>query len=57
MFYKLEEDGSWSVATRVDFPDGTTLSKDNKISKDGWVYHSVTPDEYIEWLNNNVDLN
>jgi hypothetical protein len=51
MYYKKEEDGNWNVGNRIDFPDGVVLSKDNKLSKDGWVWYDETPQEYLDWLD------
>ena len=34
----------------ISFPDGVTLSVDNKIEKDGWKWYDTPPAEYTEWL-------
>jgi hypothetical protein len=53
MFYKYnDENNTWSRGNAIHFPDGTLLSKDNKIEKDGWFYSEEEPIEYIEWLIN-----
>lgn len=51
MFYKIEEDGNWVTGNKIYFPDGTILSSDNKISKDGWVWYDEDPQEYLDWLD------
>jgi hypothetical protein len=51
MFYKYEEEYDiWSSANKISFPDGVTLSVDNKIEKDGWYWSDVEPEEYTVWL-------
>ncbi len=48
-FYKYEN-GEWLHAQfSVHFPDGTILSVDNKIEKDGWVWFEEEPEEYTNW--------
>ena len=51
MYYKIEEDGSWNVGNRIDFPDGTTLNSENRFSKYGWVWYDEPPQEYLDWLD------
>jgi hypothetical protein len=51
MYYKKEEDGCWNVGNRIDFPDGTTLNSENKLSKDGWEWYDEPPQEYLDWLD------
>jgi hypothetical protein len=54
MYYKIEENGDWVLANRIDYPDGTILSSDNKLSKDGWVWYDNPPQEYLDWLKTQV---
>ncbi len=51
MYYKIEEDGSWNVGNRIDFPDGITLNSENRLSKYGWVWYDEPPQEYLDWLD------
>ena len=46
MFYKKEND-SWLTGLIVELPK---LTKDNKESLSGWVWHDTPPNEYTEWL-------
>tara|TARA_B100001175_G_scaffold294899_1_gene282525 strand:- start:610 stop:792 length:183 start_codon:yes stop_codon:yes gene_type:complete len=56
MFYKIEEEmGYWNTSLRVAFPDGTIISKDNKIDRDGWFWSDKPPTEYTEWLESNEE--
>ena len=53
MFYKFEN-GEWLSGNEVHFPDGTILSKDNRIEKDGWKWYDVKPYEdkdVLTWVN------
>ena len=51
MFYKyIEEFEEWHSGNKISFPDGTTLSVDNKGQKDGWFWSDEPPIEYTEWL-------
>lgn len=45
MFYKLEY-GVWISGNTIHFPDGTVLSNDNRISKDGWVWMDSPPEDF-----------
>ena len=57
MFYKYEEENNnWNVANRVAFPDGVTLSVDNKIEKDDWKWYDTPPAEYTEWLEQQENI-
>lgn len=50
-FYKYE-DGEWLHAQfSVHFPDGTILSVDNKIEKDGWVWMDSPPNGFEDSEN------
>jgi hypothetical protein len=52
MFYRYEEENkNWNSGKRVLFPDGTIISKDNKIEHEGWFWSDEPPTEYTEWLN------
>tara|TARA_R110001592_G_scaffold266225_1_gene531927 strand:+ start:2104 stop:2277 length:174 start_codon:yes stop_codon:yes gene_type:complete len=52
MFYRYEEEiKNWNSGKRVLFPDGTIISKDNKIEHEGWFWSDEPPTEYTEWLN------
>jgi hypothetical protein len=46
------ENGEWFIGARIYFPDGTILSLENKIEKDGWMWHDEPPREYLEWKEN-----
>tara|TARA_B110000259_G_scaffold96441_1_gene111523 strand:- start:181 stop:354 length:174 start_codon:yes stop_codon:yes gene_type:complete len=51
MFYKYEEEtDNWLIGNKISFPDGVTISIDNKIEKDGWFWSEEPPTEYTEWL-------
>lgn len=52
MVYKNEiEENMWYTGSRITFPDGTVISKDNKdVTKDGWFWSDEPPTEYLEWL-------
>jgi hypothetical protein len=51
MFYIYEEEiDEWHTGNKISFPDGTTLSVDNKTEKDGWKWYDTPPAEYTEWL-------
>ena len=51
MFYKYEEEfNEWQSGNKISFPDGTTLSIDNKIEYKGWFWSDEPPAEYTEWL-------
>ena len=57
MFYKNEEElNEWHTGNKISFPNGITLSADNKmellsiIEKDGWFWSNEPPAEYTEWL-------
>ena len=51
MFYKYEEKAdNWLIGNKISFPDGTTLSIDNKIEHKGWFWSEEPPTEYTEWL-------
>jgi hypothetical protein len=51
MFYKQDENtGEWYSGNEVHFPDGIKLNIKNKQSKDGWQWHDITPQEYLDWL-------
>tara|TARA_B000000475_G_C15937197_1_gene423211 strand:+ start:600 stop:776 length:177 start_codon:yes stop_codon:yes gene_type:complete len=57
MFYKIEEEmGDWNTSVRVAFPDGTIISSENKIDRDGWFWSDEPPTEYTEWLESEEDL-
>ena len=45
MFYKFENE-NWESALEIHFPDGTILSADNKIEKDGWVWMDSPPEGF-----------
>lgn len=55
MYYKKDEDNNWLVGSKVSFPDGVTISVDNKIDKDGWFWSDEIPTEYTEWLESNEE--
>ncbi len=58
MVYKYEEDfNEWQTGNKVSFPDGTFISKDNKIEKDGWFWSDEPPTEYTEWLESQEENN
>jgi hypothetical protein len=42
MYYKIEEDGNWNVGNRIDFPDGTTLNSENRLSSQNMVGFGMT---------------
>ena len=51
MFYKYEEKAdNWLIGNKISFPDGVTLSIDNKIEYKGWFWSKEPPTEYSEWL-------
>lgn len=51
MFYKYEEEtDNWLIGNKISFPDGVTISINNKIEKDGWFWSEEPPTEYTEWL-------
>lgn len=51
MYYKYNEiEDVWYIGYKITFPDGTTLSIDNKEEKDGWKWYDEPPIEYLEWL-------
>ena len=51
MFYKYEKEiDSWIKGNKITFPDGVTLSIDNKIEYKGWFWSEEPPTEYTEWL-------
>ena len=44
MFYKYEEEvKGWEVGNKISFPDGVTLSIDNKIEHKGWFWSDEPP--------------
>lgn len=45
MFYKLEN-GKWLSGSTVHLPDGTILSKDNKVDRDGWFWMDSPPEGF-----------
>ena len=55
MFYKKEEEENWVTGNKISFPDGVTISVDNKIEKDGWKWYDTPPTEYTEWLESNEE--
>tara|TARA_R100000900_G_scaffold122435_1_gene96930 strand:+ start:171 stop:347 length:177 start_codon:yes stop_codon:yes gene_type:complete len=58
MFYIYEEEiNKWNSAGRVAFPDGTIISKDNKIEHKGWFWSDEPPTEYTEWLESQEENN
>tara|TARA_R110002020_G_scaffold54690_1_gene152261 strand:- start:783 stop:956 length:174 start_codon:yes stop_codon:yes gene_type:complete len=57
MFYKYEEEvKEWQTGNKISFPDGTTLSVDNKGEKDGWFWSDEPPTEYTEWLEQQENI-
>ena len=57
MFYLYEEEFDlWQTANSVHFPDGTTLSVDNKTEKNGWFWSDEPPAEYTEWLEQQENI-
>ena len=42
MFWKFENN-EWVSAIRVEFPDGTIIDENNKISYDGWIWLDESP--------------
>jgi len=58
MFYIYnEENDEWNSAGRVGFSDGTIITKDNKIEKNGWFWSDEPPKEYTEWLESQEENN
>ena len=58
MFYiYYEKIDDWNSANKVAFPDGTIISKDNKIEKDGWFWSDEPPTKYTEWLESQEENN
>jgi len=49
MFYKYEN-GEWFTGAGIHFPDGTILSVENKIEKDGWKWYDEPPVEFQNYL-------
>jgi hypothetical protein len=47
MFYKFQ-DSKWYAGLMIWLPSGTILSVDNKVSEDGWEWHDVAPDGYVD---------
>ena len=57
MFYLHEEEFDlWQTANSVHFPDGTTLSSDNRVEKNGWKWYDTPPAEYTEWLEQQENI-
>jgi hypothetical protein len=57
MFYLYEEEFDlWQNANNVYFPDGTTLSVDNKEEKGGWKWYDTPPTEYNKWLEQQQNI-
>ena len=57
MFYLHEEEFDiWQTANNVHFPDGTTLSSDNRVEKNGWKWYDTPPAEYTEWLEQQENI-
>lgn len=42
MFYKYMND-EWMTGLLIYFPDGTILSPENRIEKDGWRWYDEQP--------------
>jgi len=58
MFYKYEKEiDSWIKGNKITFPDGVTLSIDNKIEHKGWFWSDEPPTEYTEWLESQEENN
>ena len=58
MFYKYEEEiKGWEVGNKISFPDGVTLSIDNKIEHKGWFWSDEPPTEYTVWLESQEENN
>jgi hypothetical protein len=58
MFYKLQNDGTWSRGNKIYYPSGLVVDFDNKEEViDGWFYSETEPVEYTDWkasLENNI---
>jgi len=55
MFYKKDSNTDWKQASgKIHLPDGTILSKDNKLSKSGWIWLPKPPIEYTDWINTKI---
>lgn len=58
MVYKYEEEYNiWSSGNKISFPDGTVISKDNKIEHEGWFWSDEPPTEYTKWLESKEENN
>lgn len=58
MFYKYEEEfNEWNTGNKISFPDGITLSTNNRVEKDGWFWSDEPPTEYTEWLESQEENN
>lgn len=56
-FYKFEVD-MWMYGIKIYYPDGLIVSEENKEEvRDGWVWYEEEPQEYIDWMNSNLENN
>ena len=51
VYYYNTEFHNYETGNKVSFPNGTVISKDNKIEHDSWFWSDEPPTEYTEWLN------
>jgi len=46
MFYK-KQDNNWQVGSEIEFPDGMSISPQNKQNNKGWAWHDSPPRAYL----------
>ncbi len=61
MFYKKSEK-SWLNGIKIALPNGVEITEENKdehediLSEYGWVWHDTPPKEYLDWLEEQENI-
>ena len=56
--YKIDENGNWNTYTMVIFPDGQVMDENNhNFERDGFFWSDEAPQEYLDWLKEQEEIN
>ena len=55
--YRIDDNGHWGNYSKVVFPDGQVMDENNHdFERDGFFWLDEPPKEYLEYLENNNNL-
>jgi len=55
--YRENENGTWENVSKLIFPDGQVMDKDNHdFERDGYFYTETPPQKYVDWKERNEEL-